>query len=152
MIDPFSAVLSTPEADRSDAFGTAPLDGWLDKAALERLADDTAIDLMPQLVDIFVSELRGQAAMIEAAAKAVDLSSLARESHVMKSSAGTFGLPRATRLAEQLNAASKANDADEALVVAARLLATIDPSIQALLQTYGLEGQIEAHGAAHGGT
>ncbi len=110
----------------------------LDLRALRKLADDTAAELVPRMVGIFIDELREQAATIAVAAQATDMESLQRESHVMKGSAALFGASRVRASAEQLNAACKAGNATLALSLIDALLADIPPSIRALQANYGL--------------
>lgn len=138
MIARFAVGLHKPKSTRSEGIRPDTVDDWLDTAALARLADDTAADLVPGMIDIFVDELRDQATAIRAASNSSDLPSLARESHVIKSSAATFGLPRVAHSAHRLNTACTAKNRDAALMLAEDLLANIDPSIRALAKTYNL--------------
>lgn len=122
----------------------ATAENWLDLAALKRLAADTSKDLVPRMVDIFIEELHEQAAMIKAAASTSDIPVIERASHIMKSSASTFGVYRVRSGAEQLNVACKADDSAGAMKLVDRLLSDITPSINALQDNYGLSGRKQA--------
>jgi len=110
----------------------------LNLRALRKLADDTAAELVPRMVGIFIDELREQAATIAVAGRATDRESLQSESHVMKGSAALFGADRVRLSAERLNAACKADNATLALSLVDALLADIPPTIRALQANYEL--------------
>ncbi len=124
-------------SDDADVFAHSD---WLDTAALDRLADDTSSDLVPQMAKILICELHGHAAEIDAAAKSLNIPALAKTSHLVKSSAATFGLSRVQATAEILNAACKAENRDDVRRMAADLLSQIDPSIKALGRRCGIDG------------
>lgn len=111
---------------------------WLDVTALRRLADDTSPEQVPRMVAIFIDELSEQSSLVAAAARDSNLPLLERESHVMKSSAGLFGVPRVCVSATQLNMACKIDDSSAALSLVATLLREIPPSIAALRDVCGL--------------
>ncbi len=130
--------------DRSNDARVDEHGDWLDTAALSRLAGDTSVALVPKMAKLLISELRRHASIIDAAAKTEDVPLLARASHVMKSSAATFGLGRVQTAAERLNAACKAEDPGPVQVLAAHLLTQIDPSVRALEQTCEIDKDVEA--------
>ena len=129
--------------DGSTDAGAIANDEWLDTAALSRLVDDTSIDVLPKMAKIMVSELHRHAEKISIAAKTEDLPALALASHVVKSSAASFGLGRIQTAAEQLNAACKTENLGQVQILATHLLTQIQPSIQALERTCGINGDLE---------
>lgn len=126
-------------ADSLQAGDTDPVVGrWLDMNALRRLADETSPELVPRMVGIFIDELCERAATIDEAARGSDIASLERESHVLKSSAALFGVPRVRAAAEQLNAACKAKEMSRMLELVDSLLYQIRTSVVALRANYDL--------------
>lgn len=111
---------------------------WFDSDTLDRLARDTSDDMMQQMVEVFVEELRQQAQVTAAAVKDSDIQSLKTVSHIMKNSAQTFGAQRVSNLAVELNSACRKHDTEYALELAERLLNEITPSIWAFEEAYGL--------------
>ncbi len=135
----YGEVVTGHAVDGSKDAGLVAHGDWVDTAALGRLVDDTSIDVLPKIAKIMVSELHRHAANISIAAKAEDIPSLALASHVVKSSAASFGLDRLKTAAEQLNAACKTENLHHVQFLAAHLLTQIQPSIQALEQTCGID-------------
>ena len=117
---------------------------WLDLRALRRLSEDTSADLVPQMVEVFIDELRERAAMIETAAHNSDLESLERESHIIKSSASIFGVPSVRAAAERLNKACRADDGAAASCQVESLAVDIPQTIVALQVHCGLPDCEEA--------
>jgi HPt (histidine-containing phosphotransfer) domain-containing protein len=111
---------------------------WVDADAIERLIEDTSIDLLPNMVGIFIDELREQVETLETAADESDIAMLERESHVMKSSAAIFGLRRVRDSAERLNIACRSDEPESALPLVPLLVREISPSIEALQRRAGL--------------
>lgn len=111
---------------------------WVDEDSIERLVEDTSVDLLPQMVGIFIDEIREQVELIEAAAAKSDIGLIERESHVMKSSAAIFGLPRVRESAEKLNIACRSDDPESGLALVPVLVREISPSIRALRERAGL--------------
>ncbi len=104
----------------------------LDVLALQRLADETSPDLMPQLLATFVDELADQTKIVASALRKEDLGVLERESHIIISSAALFGTPRLQAAAELTNATCRAGDSQRALELGAVLLTEIATSSQSL--------------------
>ncbi len=83
----------------------SPLQADIDRAVLEQLAADTSPALIPTLIEEFHSETVRRLERMEAAAICADLVSLQRDTHALKSSAGTFGARNLQQLAADLEAA-----------------------------------------------
>lgn len=111
---------------------------WLDLRVLRKLSDDTSAEIVPNMVEVFIDELREQATLIETAARDSDLSLMERESHIIKSSAGMYGAPRVRSSATRLNKACKVDDASAAFSLAEALAADIPYTIAALRIHYDL--------------
>lgn len=111
---------------------------WVDGDSIERLIEDTSVDLLPRMVGIFIDELSEQVETIETAAADSDIALIERESHVMKSSAAIFGLRRVHESAERLNIACRSDEPESALPLVPVLVGEISPSIVALRERAGL--------------
>ena len=66
----------------------------LDCLALEQLAEDTYIELVPELVTTFLCDARGRVGKITAALANKDYDAVEHESHTLGSSSATFGAMR----------------------------------------------------------
>jgi len=111
---------------------------WVDADSIERLIEDTSLDLLPRMVGIFIDELGEQVETIETASAESDIALLERESHVMKSSAAIFGLLRVRESAERLNIACRSDEPENALPLVPVLVGEITLSIVALRERAGL--------------
>lgn len=87
-------------------------DAILVRAALNQMAEDTSVEMLPDLIDTFITHARGRFLKIIAAAEKMDLVQLESEAHALKGSAVTFGAVRLHQLAGDLELASKNGDED----------------------------------------
>lgn len=107
-------------------------DTALETGALRRLAQEVGQDRLPRMVRIFCEELERRAALVQQALDAADLAVLARESHVLKGSAATFGAHELQRHAASLNDACRREAGDEAMAGGRQLLVVVPRTLQAL--------------------
>ena len=107
-------------------------DTTLDTGALRRLAQEVGEERLPRMVRIFCEELERRTALVGEALGREDLSVLARESHVLKGSAATFGAHELQRHAARLNDACRQEARREALESGGLLLAAVPRTLQAL--------------------
>ncbi|MBL4726430.1 MAG: response regulator [Rhizobiaceae bacterium] len=82
----------------------------LDITALDQMAEDTSAEMLPELIETFITHARGRFLKIVAAAEKMDLVQLEAEAHALKGSAVTFGAVRLHQLASDLEQASKSGD------------------------------------------
>ena len=87
-----------------------PDDTILDHATLNQMAEDTSAEMLPDLIDTFITHARGRFLKIIAAADKMDLVQLESETHALKGSAVTFGSMRLHQLASDLELACKNKD------------------------------------------
>ena len=104
----------------------------LDLAALDLLADDTDLAVLPDLIRSFLKDAGMRRQKIIAAAKRRDLGALEHETHTLGSSAFTFGAHRVHGLARKVEAACRRQDAARALRLAETLPEAITASAEAL--------------------
>ena len=89
---------------------TQPDTTILDHSALKQMTEDTSAEMLPELIDTFITHARGRFVKIIAAAKKLDWVQLESEAHALKGSAVTFGAVRLHQLASDLELASKNRD------------------------------------------
>lgn len=107
---------------------------YIDDIALQNLADDTSIELVPRMAQVFITELRDRADRLRSGAEHSDLSRLAAEAHALKSSGATYGAVVIANHARRIDEACKSGDHETAMEHASALLAAVEPSIRAMQQ------------------
>ena len=112
--------------------------GRIDSDAIRQLVNDTSNEVLPQLISAFVTEIRGRAATLSSAIVSQEMPILAQESHVIKSSAGTFGATQVCHLATDLNQACKDERETAAVGIATELVHEIELSTQVYSRTFDL--------------
>lgn len=103
--------------------------GVLDLAVMERLLEDTSVEFLPSLIEVFETESAQRLANIQENLKQSDITKLSVEAHSLKGTSATFGAESLRSLSERIEKSAKAGDLAtvEALVpeVPARLEAVI---------------------------
>jgi PAS domain S-box-containing protein len=94
----------------------------LDENILKSLAEDTSAEMVPVMLQAFITETRDRLERIDAMGDKASLAQLEDEAHAMKSGAGTFGAPRLHILAKDLETACRNNDAEGAADILESLL------------------------------
>jgi PAS domain S-box-containing protein len=82
----------------------------LKTAALVQLAEDTDINLLPQLIDTFINTAIQQIEAITVATSEADFQKIAASAHSLKSSSATYGAFYLNELVKSIETASKKND------------------------------------------
>jgi len=82
----------------------------IDHAALIQMAEDTDPEMLPELIDIFITHAKERFLKMTDAAGRMDLVQLENEAHALKGSAATFGVMRLHQLASDMEQACKEND------------------------------------------
>ena len=111
----------------------------LNEAVLQRLEKDASLEVIPEIVSMFVRETRSRLARMSDALEQMDLACLESESHTLKSSAGTFGAAILEERARELELASKAGNADPVVEMMAAIEDAAECTIKALAERYNLE-------------
>ncbi len=107
---------------------------YIDDNALQNLAEDTSMELVPRMAQVFINELRDRAGRLRSGAEHKDLSRLAAEAHALKSSGATYGAVVIASHARKIDEACKEFDYETAISHADALLAAVEPSIRAMQQ------------------
>lgn len=101
----------------------------LDLAVMERLLEDTSVEFLPSLIEVFETESAQRLENIQTNLSQSDMSKLAVEAHSLKGTSATFGAESLRSLSERIEKSAKAGDTAtvEALVpeVPARLNAVL---------------------------
>jgi PAS domain S-box-containing protein len=82
----------------------------LKPATLIQLAEDTDINLLPQLIDTFINTAKRQIESITLATSDMDFQKITAAAHSLKSSSATFGAFHLNELVKSIETASKEND------------------------------------------
>lgn len=111
----------------------------LDFSILKQLEKETTIELMPQMMTIFIKEMKSRQEKIVNALESQNLEQLEQQSHALKGSAGTFGAKKLHIIAKEVEIACKENQAPLALQRGKALLTLVEESIAALVKHFSLE-------------
>lgn len=117
-------------------------DTILDHAALNQMTEDTSAEMLPDLIDTFITHARGRFVKIIDAAEKMNLAQLESEAHALKGSAVTFGAVRLHQLAGDLELACKNGDEDFIMKNAGRISVEGEMAADALNTFLGNEGEI----------
>jgi signal transduction histidine kinase/DNA-binding NarL/FixJ family response regulator/HPt (histidine-containing phosphotransfer) domain-containing protein len=114
---PPSAEAASPLAETAPVppAETAPV---IDRETLERLGQDFSTEDLRELMESFLEENRRRVAAIAAIAAQGDRTSLQREAHTLKGTAGNLGLMRLAALAERVDMLCRLNQEVEAFQLA----------------------------------
>jgi len=82
----------------------------LDLAVLERLLEDTSVDFLPSLIEVFETESSQRLENITKAMSENDLATLGIEAHSLKGTSATFGAEALRSTAERIEKAAKSGD------------------------------------------
>jgi len=111
----------------------------LDLTVLKRLAADTSEEFLPRMVKLFIEEARTRKINIQQACDKNDITALKHESHALKSSSGTFGVPKLYEMAKTVEEFCKINDLENSQISSRELLILIDQATDTLSQHFNLE-------------
>ncbi len=103
-----------------------------DVAAIDKIAETVMPATVASLVTLFLEELADRRSLVCTAIRRRDLSTLLREAHALKSSAGTYGAPRLRQVCLTLERACQQGDRQLALASASSLVRAIDQTATAV--------------------
>jgi PAS domain S-box-containing protein len=102
--------VNTSDANSTEMSGTGMT--IIDANVLGTLKENVGAELLPQIIDTYVSELSARIEAITAAAKCGDCELVTAEAHPLKSSSAYFGAVALAELANQLERAGRECDLD----------------------------------------
>lgn len=82
----------------------------LDLAVMERLLEDTSVEFLPSLIEVFETESAQRVENIQANLAESDMSKLSVEAHSLKGTSATFGAESLRSLSERIEKSAKAGD------------------------------------------
>lgn len=82
----------------------------LELSTMERLLEDTSIDFLPSLIEVFEAESAQRLESIKSSFAVSDLSVLAIEAHSLKGTSATFGAEKLRAVSEKVEKAAKIGD------------------------------------------
>ncbi|NKN33577.1 PAS domain S-box protein [Marichromatium bheemlicum] len=106
----------------------------LDPRILDQLADNTAPELVPELIGMFLEESAGRVATLIDQQASEDIGRIQTEAHSLKSGAGSFGALRLQRLAQEIEKAAKEKDREALATSLLALPSVAETSFQLLRQ------------------
>lgn len=82
----------------------------LDLSVLERLIEDTSLDFLPSLIEVFEAESSQRLTSIKSSLESNDLQTLGIEAHSLKGTSATFGAEKLRLVSEKVEKAAKMSD------------------------------------------
>lgn len=82
----------------------------LELSTMERLLEDTSIDFLPSLIEVFEAESAQRLESIKSSFAVSDMSVLAIEAHSLKGTSATFGAEKLRAVSEKVEKAAKIGD------------------------------------------
>lgn len=135
-LKPFSESDENGISHNSNAKGDSPVNtdqsASLNTKAIIALGEDTDPSLLPELIQVFITNAAERFVAIAAAAEAGDAKIIKHEAHTLKSSAATFGAVQVHKLAVDLELAGSNNDTDQIQKLAAAIVKEGNTAIEEL--------------------
>ncbi|WP_135078853.1 PAS domain S-box protein [Terasakiella sp. SH-1] len=103
-------------------------DQLLDKSYLEKLAEDTDPEMVPELIDIYLQDARERLERVRIAIAEGDFDMLELETHTLGSSAANYGLIPLHQLARRAEAACVGKKENQALQLSEELISVAEES------------------------
>ena len=86
--------------------------GVLDLEVMDRLLEDTSVEFLPSLIEVFETESAQRLQNLQSTLEVSDWKSLSVEAHSLKGTAATFGAEALRSLSERIEKSAKAGDTD----------------------------------------
>lgn len=84
--------------------------GVLDLTVMERLLEDTSVEFLPSLIEVFETESAQRVENIQSTLSKGDMTALSVEAHSLKGTSATFGAESLRALSEKIEKSAKAGD------------------------------------------
>lgn len=102
---------------------------YMDDKVLNQLAEDTSVELVPEMVAVFLKELTKRLHNIKHAREQKSIEGIASEVHALKSSSGTYGALKLEFIAKKADIACKEEDQQLVFLLSDNLLKLIPETI-----------------------
>ncbi|MEE9423761.1 MAG: ATP-binding protein [Methylococcales bacterium] len=104
----------------------------IDHHILQELANDVTEEMMPEMINLFISETNKRLKIITSAAHQQDVMQITIESHALKSTAATFGAVHLATIFTQLEAQSKLGNINNSLMLVKQVEPILKKTMSAL--------------------
>ena len=111
-IDDSGSITATTNANVENPDKQKVIQSAIDQKVLIQLGEDTDPDLLPELINKFVSNMDERVAAMGQAASALDMEELKENAHSVKGGSATFGAIGLNKLATEFEIAVRDSDAD----------------------------------------
>ncbi|MCN4144446.1 MAG: PAS domain S-box protein [Thiohalomonas sp.] len=102
---------------------------YMHDKVLKQLAEDISVELVPEMVAVFIKELKKRLAKIEQACEQKNVKDIAFEVHALKSSSGTYGALKLQLMSKMTDTACKEKNQLQVLLLSDSLLKLIPETI-----------------------
>ena len=106
--------------------------GVLDLEVMDRLLEDTSVEFLPSLIEVFQTESAQRLQNIQSTLEASDWKSLSVEAHSLKGTSATFGAEALRSLSERIEKSAKAGDTDTVAALVPEVPARLEAVLSAL--------------------
>lgn len=110
----------------------------LSEDILKQLAKDTSDELVPEMITVFIKELKKRLNHLQQATEHKQLDIIATEAHTLKSSSGTYGALKLQALAIEIDTACKVSEHEKALHLSKSIIELIQNTIDKYSQRFSL--------------
>ncbi len=109
---------------------------YIDFNVVSQIADDLSIEMLPEMVDLFITESTKRLEQIEQLLENRDFVELGNQSHALKGSAATFGAIKLTPLAESLEQSCKQGKVEDAEILTKQVIDVGKKTLDAYLDRF----------------
>lgn len=124
-----STALASLKADLAATIGSV-----LNLDTMERLLEDTSIDFLPSLIEVFEAESAQRVENIQKNLAEKDYAALSVEAHSLKGTSATFGAEALRSLSEKIEKSAKTGDYDRVDSLVPEVPAKLEAVLDALQQ------------------
>lgn len=97
--------------DSIDPGFSSSIQGILDLSVMQRLLDDTSVDFLPSLIEVFETESVQRVENIQTHLTDKNMPALTIEAHSLKGTSATFGAEKLRSISERIESSAASGDA-----------------------------------------
>ncbi|MFK5892799.1 MAG: ATP-binding protein [Pseudomonadota bacterium] len=128
--------LREPQSINTPIVDEVPL---IDLSIIKQLEKDTSVELVPEMVTIFIKELNKRLVNVQQAIQQQEIKNIASEVHALKSSSATYGALKLELISKKTDLACKNNLHAEVMSMSPILVAEITQTIEAYTKHFRLK-------------
>jgi CheY-like chemotaxis protein len=118
----------------------------MSQEALHKLGQDTSVEMLPEIVSIFIQELQQRIDDFPADISVLDVDELIARAHAIKSSAGTFGAHRLMEIARDIEQLARNGEVEKAKRELGQMLATGKETLVAYRKQFNSDSTVSSEG------